>query len=127
MLSINNCKDFSSVLQVFETPNVKNEVDNSMTLLVLNIDVDEPCDKLKSKELLQLSNKCKNKAIIIHFSKRNENNFAIHWKSKDLPKFLSFLPEDEASITNENIFYKFIREFLLESLKNGSLGKLDVC
>jgi len=93
---------------------------------VLKINVDEPCDKLKSKDLLQLSGKCKNKAVIVQFSKGNEENFAVHWKSKDLQKFMSFLPEDEAPITNANIFYEFLVEFLLQSLQKRNLGKFVV-
>lgn len=90
---------------------------------MLKINVDEPCDKLKSKDLLQLSNKCKNKAIVVQLSKGSEENFAIHWKTKDLQKFMSFLPEDKAPISNEAVFYEFLGNILLNSLKIGKLGK----
>lgn len=91
--------------------------------MLLRIEVDEPCDKLKAKDLLQLSNKCRNKSIVLQFSKKGEDCYAIHWKSKDLQKFLSFQPEDEAPITCENIFYEFLATFLLKSLQNGTLGE----
>lgn len=72
---------------------------------------------------MQLSNKCKNKSLIVQLSWENENKFAIHWKTNELQKFMSFLPDDEALIANEAVFYEFIGDFLLKSLKSGKLGK----
>ncbi|KAL7014308.1 hypothetical protein ACKWTF_015859 [Chironomus riparius] len=124
ILSI-KCKDFSAVIQAFDERNIKNELDNLETILLLKFDVDEPCDKLNAKDLLKLSNKCKNKSIIIQFSKNYEENHAIHWKLKTIQKFMSFLPDEEALITNEDVFYDFLETFILEAMKNGNLGLLS--
>jgi len=121
--SINDCKDISEIFQIFDTPNVKEEIEKIDDTLLMRIKVGQPFGVLSINEQQQLAKKCKNKSLVILFTSKNEDKFLIYWKSNKIQHFLTFLPYKNTPLLTEKIFFEYLADFLASSIANGRLGK----
>lgn len=59
--------------------------------------------------------------MIVLYSKNNEN-FSIYWKSKEIQHLLTLAAYNDTPQINEKCFYEFLANFLAKSLVEGHLG-----
>ncbi|XP_070490028.1 uncharacterized protein [Chironomus tepperi] len=119
---ITNCDSLSEALQFFDTKSLKIELNEPSNVLVLRFEVDEDFVDLNLREILDLSNKCLKKSVLILLMCMEAKKFSIFWKSKDIKSLLALKPYKEKLSEDHIELYEFIAEFLTNSLKMGHLG-----
>jgi len=122
-MSVTISKDLPKIIEVFDSPKIREEIQKLSLNLLLKIQVEGNFDQLNSNELKILSEKCKENSIVILVSSKNEEKFLLYWKAAEAENFLKFVPYNYANIENVKIFYEFLAEFIVKSLKNDHFGE----
>ncbi|KAL7012859.1 hypothetical protein ACKWTF_015080 [Chironomus riparius] len=114
-----NLKDF---IDYFDSPDLKQELENQQSVLVLKMQVSGLYDDLDSEVLENLSEKCLNKSIVISIKLESCDKVSIYWKSKDVQQFITLRYYGEEFTENDRKIYAFVADYLASSLSRGQLG-----
>jgi len=121
---VTDCDNVSQSLQFFDTKSLKEELNESINILLLRFEIDEDFIDLNSREISDLAFKCLKKSIIILLLSKEGKKFTIIWKSKDIQNLLVLKPYKEKLSEDQIELYEFVSVFLTNSLKSGHLGKI---
>lgn len=94
-------------------------------VLSIKLQIDDNFEKLSSTELNSLSEKCRNKSIVILLTAKDSDTVYVYWKSKDIDNILILKHYSENYSQDDKKIYEFVAEFLTKSLSKGELGELS--
>lgn len=96
---------------------------SSKNILFLRLQVKDTLSVPSLPVLDELAKRCATNSVILFLSTKNNENFYIIWKSKEIHHFLMTKMYEDCEKLNNLKLFEFIAEFLVKSLKQGCLGK----
>ncbi|XP_070505873.1 uncharacterized protein [Chironomus tepperi] len=120
--TINSCRSFRSALEMFSSPAIKEELEKFRSILLLKFRINGNFYKPNMKELVELNARCKKAAVVILIASKNEDDFLIYWKSREIDRLLKLKSYKENFGKQDKNLCEFTAEFLVESLFQGCLG-----
>ncbi|XP_070505027.1 uncharacterized protein [Chironomus tepperi] len=112
-----NDKDLRDFVQALWELNMPKDVINAS--IKVSDDLMSSCDDV---ELTNLGEKFKHQSIVIQLSSINSKQFTIYWKLKELNYFLVLKSSEKIELDDAEELYKFMTEFIANSLKCEHLG-----
>jgi len=122
-LTILCCNKLQNLINLFDSTDLKQELEDQTTVLLLKIQVSDLFDDIDPIVLEDISRKCFNKSIVIFVTSENSNKASIYWKSKDIQQLITLVHYEDELTENDNKIYKFVADYLATSLSKGELGK----
>ena len=99
---------------------------NDENIVKLKLLIDDNFDEISMTNMKQLQYKFRNKSVVIFISIEDDERFLIYWKLKNTKQFLSLKPYKKSFFGNDKHLCEYVADFLVNSLENGSLGKIGV-
>jgi len=118
-----DCKNLQNLLDLFDSIELKQELEDQTTVLLLKIPVSDLFDDIDPVVLEEINRKCFNKSIIVFVTSENSNKASIYWKSKDIQQLITLVHYEEEFTENDSKIYKFVADYLATSLSKCELGK----
>jgi len=122
-LTKTDCNNLQKFINLFDSDELKHELEDQSTVLLLKIPVSDLFDDIDPVVLEEINRKCFNKSIIIFVTSENSNKASIYWKSKDVQQLITLVHYEEEFTENDSKIYKFIADYLAKSLSKDELGK----
>jgi len=107
-----------NILEHFESNAIREELSNLKNVLYIRFEISERFNGLRLTKINQLSHKCINKSVLLHFESQIAHGSIIYWKSKGNQYFLNYKFSEE----NSEEFKDFVTSFIKDSLKKGHQG-----
>lgn len=117
-----NCPTMAQALELISS--YSDSTDDSV--LLLNIHMERNFHLLSKLRLRELAEKFSNKSILVFLQSQDNDKFLIIWKSYKYDYFYQFRHYSETYSKDDLRVYRFIVDYLVESLSHGRLGKFDL-
>ena len=117
-------KNLQYIINLFDSIDLKEELEDKTTVLFLKIHVSDLFDDLNSEAVEEICRKCFKKSIVIFVASENCDKSLIYWKSKDIQQLITLKHYKEEFTENDSKIYKFVADYLAKSLSRGELGTL---
>lgn len=121
--SFQNFKFVENLINYFDSVEFLTLSKDFNQVYLLKLQIEESSSNPNAKELDVLAQKCSKNSIVVLLASRNEKNFFLYWKSREIQQFLSLKIYDECELMNNLKLFDFIANFLADSLTRGYLGK----
>jgi len=107
---------------MLNSPAIKEELRKFRSILFLKFKINGNTYKPSMHELKELNEKCRQTSVVILLSSKNEDDFLIYWKSREISHLLKLVSYKENFGKEDKNLCEFIAEFLVESIFQGNLG-----
>jgi hypothetical protein len=121
--TISNCRSVNDAFSYLMSPNVRDQLEDTTTILFIKFKINDNFSELSSGEIYELTKQCTKKSIVVYFESLSGDSFSIYWKSKDIQSLLAFAAYKDEVVKEDKELTQFVVDFLVNSLKNGHLGK----
>ena len=122
-LTISNCDSLESALYFLNSSDLKEELQHLEFIFHIQFVISERFREPTQSELDELSKICQENFILITFESEDCKQFCTLWSTKEIGHFLKLNTHKEVFSGSDKIFFKFINNFLVDSLKTGHLGE----
>jgi len=117
------CRNTSDSIKFLNSKSFNERLKNLSDVFLVKFQLVDNFKDLSENDLKELSEKFKDKSIVIFLASNVIPKFSIHWKSNKHDNFLTLKPYTDIWSKDDEQIYDIATEMIVSSLWNGHLGE----